>query len=146
MLRILSLLSVLTLAGCATGMYNEPDAGDAAKLSVDNQLSVASQDENAGGWQMPTSSAAKAEIFKVDGDRISEQGGVESVFIDAGERSVEVFADQGGILRFGKFRHTFEEKGIYQVRVKPSSGNKGDYTLELVKASAPDDVLVSKNF
>ena len=77
MLRILSLLSVLTLAGCATGMYNEPDAGDAAKLSVDNQLSVASQDENAGGWQMPTSSAAKAEIFKVDGDRISEQGGVE---------------------------------------------------------------------
>jgi hypothetical protein len=29
MLRILSLLSVLTLAGCATGMYNEPDAGDA---------------------------------------------------------------------------------------------------------------------
>ena len=35
MLRILSLLSVLTLAGCATGMYNEPDAGDAAKLSVE---------------------------------------------------------------------------------------------------------------
>ena len=95
---------------------------------------------------MPTSSAAKAEIFKVDGDRISEQGGVESVFIDAGERSVEVFADQGGILRFGKFRHTFEEKGIYQVRIKPSSGTKGDYTLELVKASAPNDVLVSKNF
>jgi len=146
MLRILSLLSVLTLAGCATGMYNEPDADDAAKLSVDNQLSVAAKGDGGGGWQMPTSSSAKAEIFKVDGDRISEQGGVESVFIDAGERSVEVFADQGGILRFGKFRHTFEEKGIYQVRVKPSSGNKGDYTLELVKASAPDDVLVSKNF
>ncbi|MBL4569617.1 MAG: hypothetical protein JKY21_00450 [Alcanivorax sp.] len=146
MLRILSLLSVLTLAGCATGMYNEPDAGDAAKLSVDNQLSVAAQGDGGGGWQMPTSSAAKAEIFKVDGDRISEQGGVESVFIDAGERSVEVFADQGGILRFGKFRHTFEAKGIYQVRVKPSSGSKGDYTLELVKASSPDDVLVSKNF
>jgi hypothetical protein len=146
MLRILSLLSVLTLAGCATGMYNEPDAGDAAKLSVDNQLSVAAKGDGGGGWQMPTSSSAKAEIFKVDGDRISEQGGVESVFIDAGERSVEVFADQGGILRFGKFRHTFEEKGIYHVRVKPSPGNKGDYTLELVKASAPDDVLVSKNF
>ncbi len=146
MLRILSLLSVLTLAGCATGMYNEPDADDAAKLSVDNQLSVAEKGDGGGGWQMPTSSSAKAEIFKVDGDRISEQGGVESVFIDAGERFVEVFADQGGILRFGKFRHTFEEKGIYQVRVKPSSGNKGDYTLELVKASAPDDVLVSKNF
>lgn len=146
MLRILSLLSVLTLAGCATGMYNEPDAGDAAKLSVDNQLSAAAKGDAGGGWQMPTSSAAKAEIFKIDGDRVSEQGGVESVFIDAGERSVEVFADQGGILRFGKFRHTFEEKGIYQVRVKPSSGNKGDYTLELVKASAPDDVLVSKNF
>lgn len=146
MLRALSLLSVLTLAGCATGMYNEPDADHAAKLSVDNQLSAAAEGDGGGGWQMPTSTSAKAEIFKVDGDRISEQGGVDSVFIDAGERSVEVFADQGGILRFGKFNHTFEEKGIYQVRVKPSSGNKGDYILELVKASAPNNVLVSKNF
>ncbi|MED5432147.1 MAG: hypothetical protein VX920_07405 [Pseudomonadota bacterium] len=144
MLRVLSLLSVLMLAGCATGMYNEPDAEDAAKLTVDNQLSSTAQGDT-GGWQMPVSTSAKAEIFKVDGERISEQGGVESVFIDEGERSVEVFADQGGILRFGKFRHTFEEKGIYQVRIKASSG-KGDYTLELVKASAPNDVLVSKNF
>ena len=47
MLRILSLLSVLTLAGCATGMYNEPDADHAAKLSVDNQLSAAAGGESA---------------------------------------------------------------------------------------------------
>ena len=65
--------------------------------------------------------------------------------LEAGKHTIEVFADQGGILRFGKFRHTFDEGGTYQVRIKPAAG-KGDYTLELINAAAPDTVLKTKNF
>ena len=43
--------------------------------------------------------------------------GAQSVQIEAGKHSVEVFADQAGILRFGKFRHNFAQGGIYQVRI-----------------------------
>ncbi|MCG8393762.1 MAG: hypothetical protein MI745_11830 [Pseudomonadales bacterium] len=145
MLRILSLLSVLVLAGCATGMYNAPSGDEAVTLKVDNQLASPAGDSGDGAWQMPMSTSAKASIFKVNGERISEQGGAESVLLEPGKQSVEVYADQGGILRFGKFRYTFDEGGVYQVRIKPSGGSK-DYTLELVKASAPQDVLVSKDF
>ncbi|MEQ3637617.1 hypothetical protein [Alcanivorax sp.] len=148
MLRLLflSMVSALLLAGCAsTGMYSAPSGAQAATLSVDNQLSAPTDQGGHAGWQMPTSSDAKASLFKVDGDRITEQGGTPSVQLEAGKHSVEVFADQGGILRFGKFRHTFLKGGIYQVRILAAEGNK-DYALELVKASDPDDVLVSKEF
>ena len=143
MLRLLSLslVSVLMLSGCAsTGMYDAPTGEQAATLSVDNQLSAPTAQGEDAGWQMPTSSEAKASLFKVDGERITE-----SVQIEAGKHSVEVFADQAGILRFGKFRHNFAQGGIYQVRISAAEGKK-DYTLELVKASAPDDVLVTKDF
>ena len=148
MLRLLSLslVSVLMLAGCAsTGMYDAPTGEQAATLSVDNQLSAPTAQGEDAGWQMPTSSEAKASLFKVDGERIAEQAGAQSVQIEAGKHSVEVFADQAGILRFGKFRHNFVQGGIYQVRISAAEGKK-DYTLELVKASAPDDVLVTKDF
>ena len=146
MLRILSIVSVLVLAGCAsTGMYDAPQGENLARLAVDHQLSAPASDDDAGGWQMPTSSTAKASIFKVDGERVSEQAGADTVNLEAGKHTIEVFADQGGILRFGKFRHTFDEGGTYQVRIKPAAG-KGDYTLELINAAAPDTVLKTKNF
>ncbi len=146
MLRILSLCSVLVLAGCATtGMYDAPSGDDLATLTVENQLSAPADDNSGGGWQMPTSSEAKASLFKVDGERITEQAGSESVSLEAGKHAIEVFADQGGILRFGKFRHTFKASGVYQVRIMASDG-KGDYTLELIETSAPDTVLKTKNF
>jgi hypothetical protein len=143
MLRLLSLslMSVLMLAGCAsTGMYHAPTGEQAATLTVDNQLESPVQQDQGAGWKMPTSSEAKASLFKVDGDRITEQAGSQSVQLEAGKH-----ADQGGILRFGKFRYTFLEGGIYQVRIRAAEGSK-EYSLELVKASAPDDVLVAKNF
>ena len=148
MLRLLSLslMSVLMLAGCAsTGMYHAPTGEQAATLTVDNQLESPVQQDQGACLKMPTSSEAKASLFKVDGDRITEQAGSQSVQLEAGKHSVEVFADQGGILRFGKFRYTFLEGGIYQVRIRAAEGSK-EYSLELVKASAPDDVLVAKNF
>ena len=146
MLRILSLCSVLLLTACAsTGMYDAPSGGDVARLSVDNQLASRANDAAAGGWQMPVSTEAKASLFKVDGERISEQAGVDSVELEAGKHSIEVFADQGGILRFAKFRYTFEENGTYQVRIKAADG-KEDYTLELIDTAAPDMVLKTKNF
>ena len=118
MLRLLSLslVSVLMLSGCAsTGMYDAPTGEQAATLSVDNQLSAPTAQGEDAGWQMPTSSEAKASLFKVDGERITEQAGAQSVQIEAGKHSVEVFADQAGILRFGKFRHNFAQGGIYQI-------------------------------
>lgn len=146
MLRILSLCLVLVLAGCATtGMYDAPSGDDVVKLSIDNQLAAPADDEAAGGWQMPVSNEAKASLFKVDGERISEQAGADSVDLEAGKHTIEVFADQGGILRFGKFRYTFEESGAYRLRIKAANG-KGDYTLELIEAGAPDTVLKTKNF
>lgn len=146
MLRVLSLCSVLVLAGCAsTGMYDAPGGDQVATLRVDNQLSVPDDDGADAGWQMPTSSEAKASLFKVDGERISEQAGAESVQLDAGKHSIEVFADQGGILRFGKFRYNFVENGAYQLRIKAADG-KEDYTLELIESSDPDVVLKTKNF
>lgn len=146
MLRILSLCSVLALAGCASsGMYDAPGGDGLAVLSIDNQLSVPADDAADSGWQMPTSSEAKASLFKVDGERISEQAGAESVQLEPGKHSIEVFADQGGVLRFGKFRHTFEESGSYQLRIKAADG-KEDYTLELIESAAPDAILKTKNF
>ena len=146
MLRILSLCSVLALAGCAsTGMYHAPGGDGLATLSIDNQLSAPADDATDSGWQMPTSSDAKASLFKVDGERISEQAGAESVQLEPGKHSIEVFADQGGILRFGKFRYSFVENGTYQVRIT-AAGGKDDYTLELIEVGAPDTVLKTKNF
>lgn len=146
MLRTLSLCSVLVLAGCAsTGMYDAPGGDEAATLSIDNQLSVPADDAASGGWQMPTSSEAKASLFKVDGERISEQAGADSVQLEAGKHSIEVFADQGGILRFGKFRYNFAESTSYQLRIKAAGGAE-DYTLELIESDAPDAVLKTKNF
>ena len=146
MLRILTIVSVLVLAGCAsTGMYDAPHGENLATLTVDNQLSAPASDDDTGGWQMPTSATAKASIFKIDGERVSQLAGADTVNLEAGKHTIEVFADQGGILRFGKFRHTFDEGGTYQVRIKPAAG-KGDYTLELINAAAPDTVLKTKNF
>ncbi|MCK0152305.1 hypothetical protein MWU49_01190 [Alcanivorax sp. S6407] len=146
MLRVLSLCSVLVLTGCAsTGMYDAPSGDGLAALSIDNQLSVPADDAADSGWQMPTSSEAKASLFKVDGERISEQAGAESVELEAGKHSIEVFADQGGILRFGKFRYNFVENGTYELRIKAADGAE-DYTLELIETSAPDAVLKTKNF
>ena len=146
MLRILSLCSVLVLAGCAsTGMYDAPGGEGLAVLTVDNQLIVPAEDAADSGWQMPTSSEAKASLFKVDGERISEQAGAESVQLEPGKHSIEVFADQAGVLRFGKFRYTFEENGSYQLRIKAAGGND-DYTLELIESAAPDAILKTKNF
>lgn len=146
MLRILSLCSVLVLAGCAsTGIYDAPSGDGLATLAIDNQLSAPADDSANGGWQMPLSSEAKASLFKVDGERISEQAGADSVQLEAGKHAIEVFADQGGILRFGKFRYDFEASGTYQLRIKAADG-KEDYTLELIEAGAPDAVLKTKNF
>ena len=146
MLRILSLCSVLVLAGCAsTGMYDAPSGDGLATLSIDNQLAAPAEESADSGWQMPTSSEAKASLFKVDGERISEQAGVDSVQLEPGKHAIEVFADQAGILRFGKFRYTFIENGTYQLRIKAANGNE-DYALELIEVSAPETVLKSKNF
>lgn len=146
MLRLLSLMLALVLAGCATtGMYSTPKGEGLVTLTAENQLSSNSQ-EDTGGWQMPgQSTPARAAIFKVDGDRLAEQAGEAQATLTPGLHKIEVFADQGGILRFGQFHYEFEEEADYQVRIKAADGG-GDYQVELIKAASPSVPLLIKVF
>ncbi|EKF74855.1 hypothetical protein A11A3_06470 [Alcanivorax hongdengensis A-11-3] len=147
MLRVLTIFLAMALSACATtGMYDAPKGEQTVKLTVDNQLSAASDSADQGGWQMPgQSSPVRAAIFTVDEDRVAEQAGLQSITLEPGKHKIQVFADRSGILRFGTFRYKFKEAGDYTVSIGAGDGTD-KYELKLINQAAPDKVLVKKDF
>lgn len=123
--RSAGLLLVLALAvtGCTrTAMYHPPGEDDPqARLSIQSDLGT---NEQSSGWQMPGAGESTVAIFKVDGERLAEKGGDDRVSVEPGERSIEIFADHQGILRFGILSHQFKAGGDYLIVVSDGEGDK----------------------
>ncbi len=124
-IRSAGLLLALALAvtGCTrTAMYHPPGDGDPrARLSIESALG---SNEESSGWQMPGAGESTVAIFKVDGERVAEKGGAPRVFVEPGERSIEIFADHQGILRFGILTHQFKADRDYRILVDEGDGDK----------------------
>jgi len=119
----LFLVMALIVTGCTrTAMYHPPGKDDAqAKLSIQSDLG---SNEKSSGWRMPGAGESTVAIFKVDGERLSEKGGDERVSVEPGERSIEIFADHQGILRFGTLSHRFKAGGDYLIVVSDGDDDK----------------------
>lgn len=149
MKKVIMLLVVALSSACAsTGMYSQPSGSDVAVIEVQNLLDQAAEQEadGAGGWQMPgMATASRTGVFTVDGDRVDESGGEKVVNVDAGKRAIQLFADDGGMLRFKKFSMTFEEGAEYVIKVMRNDGSK-NFRATVANKAAPDTVLKEVTF
>jgi hypothetical protein len=149
MKKVIMLLVVALTSACAsTGMYSTPSGSDTATVEVENLLDTGTQEatEGATGWQMPGMAAAsRVGVFTVDGDRVDESGGDKMVTLDAGEHTIQLFADDGGMLRFKKFSMTFEEGAEYVIKVMRNDGKK-NFRATVANKAAPETVLEEVSF
>jgi predicted small lipoprotein YifL len=152
MKNVLMMLAMLAMvAGCGrTAMYDAPDSDDVvAVIQIANHIGEGKEEasDDAGGWQMPVASApARAGVFKVDGERTNEMGGDAEARLKPGEHTIQVFADDAGVLRFGDITWNFKGDKTYVIHVYSSDNAESDYRGELVEQSNPDKVLTKVNF
>src|SRR3546814_12598785 len=99
MRKLMIAACALMLAACAhvPGKYSSPDMGDAhALIKVENHLNDAAK-QAQGGWQMPGVAAMgdsyKTMLFQIDGDNITQVGGVQDVRVEPGPHRVQVMVD-----------------------------------------------------
>ncbi len=148
MRNFIALCALLFLTACATtGMYDAPTGDDVAVIRIENLIDAGADSQAQGGWVMPGASmATKVGLFTVDGDRLDETGGDQQVKVEPGKRSVQIFADGGGALRFKKFSFKAVAGGKYTVRVSRNSDAEATFTARLVEAAAPDTVIKEVSF
>lgn len=150
MKKLLALAAVALLAGCSgTGMYHAPDSGKTAQVKVANHIDESKKANNSdnGGWQMPMGNTpSRAGVFKVDGDRTKKEGGDQSAVLEPGQHTIQIYADDGGILRFGELKYNFQANHKYEINVYASQKAETNYRIELVDVAQPDKVLTKEAF
>lgn len=152
MKKLLAFAAMAVLVtGCGrTAMYSAPDADDVvAEITVTHHFDEGEEasDGRAGGFQMPMASApARAEVFKVDGERTNEAGGDSAARLEPGEHTVQVVAEDGTVLRFGDITWEFKGDRDYVIHIYNSDKPDSDYRAELVDSANPDKVLKKVNF
>lgn len=143
MRNIIALCALVLLSACSTtGMYDAPDADNAAVIKIENFINAGSQDQSQKGWVMPgANTATKVGLFTIDGDRLDETGGDQQVTVAPGKHSVQIFADGGGALRFKKFSLKVSAGSEYVVRINKSGSADSNYIAHVIDAAEPDQII-----
>ena len=144
MRKLIVMLGVMLLSACAsTGVFDAATGDDAVTLRVVNHLDKG-QDEasDSPGWKMPgMNQMAKVGILTVDGDQLEVGADNTNVSIEPGKRVLKLFADDGGMLRFGKLKHNFAAGASYDIIIGTVEGGTEDYRARLVDAENQEQVL-----
>ena len=144
MRKLIVMLGVMLLSACAsTGVFNAASGDDAVTLRVVNQLDKGEEKtESAPGWQMPgMNQMAKVGVLTVDGDQLEVGADNTKVSIEPGKHSLKLFADDGGMLRFGKLKYDFAAGASYDIVIGTVEGGTEDYRAKLIDTANPDQVL-----
>lgn len=152
MRKLIVAACALMLAACAhvPGKYSAPDMDDVhALIKVENHLNDATK-QSQTGWQMPGMDAIggnyKTMLFQVDGDKITQVGGVQEVRIEPGLHQVQVMVDDGLIPLSGEVTATFVEKHNYDIKVYHDEQGSKRYRADLVDEAAADKVINQARF
>lgn len=148
MRKFMIMLAVSVLAGCAsTGVFQTASGDDAVVVRVVNQLEQKEEASAAGGWQMPgMGQQSKAGVLTVDGDQLEVGADNANLKVEPGKHVLKLFADDGGMLRFGKLKFDFVAGASYDILIAPASSGEQDYRASLVEQSSPDTVLKEVRF
>ena len=144
MRKLMVMLSVLLLSACAsTGVFDAATGEDAVTLKVVNQLDKGEPEvDSPQGWQMPgMNQMAKVGILTVDGDQLEVGADNTNVSIEPGKHVLKLFADDGGMLRFGKLKYNFASGATYDIIIGKIEGGANDYRAQLVDPADSEKVL-----
>lgn len=152
MRKLMVAACALMLAACAhvPGKYSAPDMDDAhALIKVENHLNDASK-QSQSGWQMPgvadVGGSYKVMLFQVDGDKITQVGGVQEVRVEPGLHQVQVMVDDGLIPLSGDVSGTFGVQHNYVIKVYHDEQGNKRYRADLVDQASPAQVMSQARF
>src|SRR3546814_1093303 len=124
--------------------------GDAhALIKVENHLNDAAK-QAQGGWQMPGVAAMgvsyKTMLFQIDGDKITQVGGVQEVRVEPGPHQVQVMVDDGLIPLSGDVTATFAQGHTYGIKVYHDEQANQRNRADLVDQASPAQVINQARF
>jgi hypothetical protein len=152
MRKLIVAACALLLAACAhvPGKYSAPSESDAhALVKVQNHIADGDSQKQAG-WQMPgmgaTGGSYKTMLFQVDGNKITEVGGVQQILVEPGEHTVQVVVDDGLIPLNGDVKGTFVQGHTYDINVYKDEQKDTRYRADLVDEADAAKVMSQARF
>lgn len=151
MRQLLLAAGTLALTACAStpGVYSAPKSSSAhAVISINNQIEV-NDDASDSGWTMPgmeTENRYETMLFQIDGNKITEVGGVQKVRVAPGQHQVQVMVDNGLIPLSGDVKGNFVEAHQYAIRVSLDKQDDNRYQATLVDEAAANKVMDQVRF